>query len=359
MLYKPDFDEIVPRMEAFWRGELLDRACISVTSPNGRPRRELPVPRTPFGRRAEIGYVLDAAEAKMESTYYAGEAIPVFRPDLGPDLFAVLMGSPLEFQEATTWARPAIKSWDDAPSFEIDTSSFAWQWHLEIYPRAVERAAGRYFVAPPDCHSGGDCLLAMRGGAALCMDLYDNPEAIHAAMRGLEKAVREFHAAWWPLIEANGQRGHTTSWLTTWSPGRSNAIQLDLLAMISPEMFREFFLHELDVQCDALDQTIFHLDGPDAVKHLPVLYELSERHGRKPQGIQWEPGVGQRPMLKWIPLLKEIQSHGLNVWVSCDPQEVEKLLRELSSRGLFIRTWARGPEDADALVRLAATLAHD
>lgn len=359
MKYKPDFEAIIPRMEAFWRGELLDRACIAVTAPNGRPRREVVPPRTPFGRRADIAYLLDAAESEMESTYYAGEAIPVFMPNLGPDLFAVLMGCPLEFREETTWARPIIKSWDEPPDFEIDKSSFAWQWHLEVYPQAVERAAGRFFVAAPDCHSGGDCLLAMRGGAALCMDLYDCPERIHQAMQKLEKAVLEFHAAWWPLIEAKGQRGHTTAWLNAWSPGRSNATQLDLLAMISPEAFKEFFVHELDAQCEALEQTLFHLDGPDAVRHLELICELSRRHGRRPQGIQWEPGAGHRPMLKWIPLLRDIQSRGMNVWIWCEPQEVEKLLRELSSKGLFIRTFAKSREEADELVKLASKLAHE
>ena len=361
MLYKPDLDEIVSRMEAWWRGEPTDRACIAVTAPNGRPRRELPAPLTPAERRTNIDFILDQAEAGMESTYYAGEAVPVFRPDLGPDAFSGLLGAELEFTETSSWARKCIDDWSTPPSFEIDRDSFEWKWHHEVYEAAAERAAGRFFLGAPDCHSGGDCLLAMRGGMYLCLDLYDHPEAVHAAMRKLERAVVEFHDAWWPKIESTGQRGHVTSWLSTWSPGRSQAVQLDLLALISPDQFRESFLHELEVQCDALDNAIFHLDGPDAVRSLPVLAGLLDvnRPGSALRAIQWVPGAGGGAMTKWIPLLKEIQSLGAGLHVACSPGEVEQLLRELSSRGLFINTGTRTSEEADALVGLAARLAHE
>lgn len=361
MLYKPDFEEIVPRMEAWWRGELADRACISVVAPNGKERRGVPEPATPAERRTNIEYVLSKAEAEFESTYYAGEAVPVFRPDLGPDTFASFLGASLEFTETSSWARPVITDWDDPPSFELDRSSFEWKWHEEVYVRAAERARGRYLLAAPDCHSGGDCLLAMRGGTDLCLDLYDHPDALRAAMGRLEKTVAEFHAAWWPYIESSGQRGHAASWLKAWSPGRSNVIQLDLLALISPDTFREFFFHELEVQCDALENTIFHLDGPEAIKHLPVLYELLDvnREGSPFRAIQWVPGAGNHPMTRWIPLLKEMQSHGAGLHVYCGPGEAETILHELSSRGLFVATSAGTKQDADELVKLAGRLAHE
>jgi len=353
MRYKPDFDEMIPRMEAWWQGEILDRCCIAVSAPNGKAAREVAAPATLYERWTDHDYVLDAAEARMETAYFAGERVPVFRPNLGPDLFAALLGGTIEYREDTSWVAPFL-GWDDPPAFEIDTGSFEWKWHEELYPKAAERAEGAYLLGAPDCHSGGDCLLAMRGGTDLCLDIYDRPEQLLATMAKLEAAVEQFHAAWWPLMEARGQRGHATSWLTTWSPGRSNATQLDLLALISPQQFEEFFFHELEVQCDVLDNTIFHLDGPDAIKQLPKLYEL-ENVG----AIQWVYGAGNGPMTKWIDLLKEIQSHGKGLHLSCEAGEVETLVRELSSKGLYLSTWAEDAAEADALVKLAAELTHD
>jgi hypothetical protein len=351
---KPDFESMIPRMEAFWRGELLDRCCIGVEAPKaGVKRREVKPPPTLREKWLNMDYVLDAAEARMEATYYAGEAFPFLRPNLGPDLFAALLGGRIEYREDTTWVAPYL-DWERPPSFDIDKSSAEWRWHGEIYRRAAPRARGRYLVGAPDCHAGGDALLAMRGGTNLCMDLYDVPEKILAAMRKLERAVVEFYAAWWPLIEASGQTGHTCSWLGTWSPGRSGAMQIDLLALISPAMFEEFFYNELLVQCGILENKIFHLDGPDAVRHLPKLCELPGV-----AAIQWVHGAGKGPMTKWIPLLKEMQSRGQGLHLSCEPQEVRTLLKELSSRGVIIRTWADTAREADELVKLAAKLTRE
>ena len=353
MEFKPDFEEIVPRMEAWWRGEVLDRACIAVTAPKAKPRA-VAEPGSVEERWTNREYLIDAAEARIESTYYAGEAIPCFRPNLGPDLFSALLGGTIEYRPDTSWVAPCIHDWSDPPAFEMDTSAPEWKWHEEIYREVAPRAEGRYLVCAPDCHSGGDSLLSMRGGTDLCMDIYDHPEELLAAMRKLETAVVAFHEGWWGPIEATGQKGHGTSWLDTWSPGRSNVIQLDLLALISPQMFRDFFYHELEVQCEALDDTIFHLDGPDAIVHLPVLYEL-----QNVAAIQWVYGAGNGPMTRWMDLLKEIQSNGMGLHLSCEPGEVETLLRELSAKGLYLRTWTETPEEADELAKLAAELSRD
>ncbi len=353
MEFKPDFEDIIPRMEAFWKGEVADAACVAAIARKG-PGREVPAPATIDQTWLDIDYILDAAEARMEATHYAGVAVPVFRPNLGPDLFAALMGGSIEFREDTSWVKPFMTSWDDPPSFELDTECAEWKWHESIYARAVERAKGRYLVGAPDCHSGGDALVAMRGGTELCMDLYDVPDGIKAAMVKLTDGVKKFHAAWWPLIEAGGQRGHACSWMQTWSPGRSNAIQLDLLALISPDMFTEFFRDELVAQTGVLDNCVFHLDGPDAIKHVPTLAEVEGL-----THIQWVYGAGNGPMTKWLDLLKDIQSRGVGLHLSCDPDGVETLLRELSSKGLYIVTWADSPEEADDIAALAGKLTHD
>lgn len=354
MEYKPDFEQIVPRMEAWWQGELLDRACIAVSAPSGR---NVPGPGPAQSLQQQwldFDWVIEQYEAGIQNTYYAGEAVPVFRVNLGPDLFSALLGGTIQYRETTSWVAPFL-DWDDPVSFQLNKESFEWNWHLKMYRRLQERSRDRYLVMAPDCHSGGDALLSMRGGSALCMDLYDRPDQIKDAMARLEKAVGEFHEGFWEPIEANGQPGHASSWLRTWSPGRSNVIQLDLLALISPQMFEEFFYNELLVQCSVLDNTIFHLDGPDAIKHLPKLYELPANC----PAIQWVYGAGNGPMSRWIPLLKEIQANGRGLHLSCGADEVETLLTELSAKGLYLATHAESREEADELVKLVGRLSHE
>lgn len=353
MEFKPDFEAILPRMKAWWARELLDRPCIAVQAPNGRPVKPLPGPASPEAQWTDQDAVFDRVEARMAATWYGGEAIPVFWPNLGPDWFSALMGGTIEFREDTTWVAPFIHDWDAVPPLELNEERFEWKWFLEMYAKAAVRAKDRYFISAPDCHSGGDALVAMRGGMDLLLDLYDRPETIKTAMAELETAVLRFHSALRGPIEATGQPGHTCAWLQTWSPGYSNATQLDALALIAPDQFREFFRNELIAQYTVLDQAIFHLDGADAVKHLPLLCEIPAL-----THIQWVHGDGKGPMTKWIPLLKEIQANGRGLHLRCGPREVETLVNELSSAGLYLSVAAGSIEEGEELLRIAAKKAH-
>ena len=350
MKYKPDFEEVIPRLEAFWRGEFIDRPCMDITTPKGE-RRHVRAPDTIEKQWTDQDYIIENIEAGMESTYFAGEAVPIFRPNLGPDLFSALLGGTIHYSEGTSWVTPFL-DWDNPPSFEIDENSFEWQWHIELYDRLKERSPDRYFVTVPDCHSGGDALMAMRGGTNLCMDIYDHPEAIKAVMKNLEKVLLRFNEAFRKKVEETGQNGHVTSWLRVWSPVFATPVQLDLLALISPAMFKEFFLDEVNLQCHVAENTIFHLDGPEAIKHLPIIYELPVN------AVQWVPGTGKGPITAWLDLLKEIQSHGKGLRLSCHKDEVETLVSELSSNGLYILTEVNSPEEADELLKKARSFAH-
>lgn len=364
MIYKPDFEEIVSRMDAWWRGEILDRACIAIRAGNGKPGREMLTPASIQEKWTNLDYLLDLWEDDMERTSFYGEAIPFFRANLWPDTFSACLGIPLEFAEHTSWATPIIGDWDHPPSFHLDRSSFAWRWLLEGYRRAAERCPGRYLLAVPDVHAGGDCLLAMRGGERLCLDIYDHPEAIHRAMKQLTRTVAEFYEELFSIFEATGQRGHTTGVHAIWSSGRSAPMQVDLLAMLAPWMFKEFFIDEVKVQLSLLQNSIFHLDGVEALVHRPVLYDLCGKQADGSRatslaGIQWVPGAGRDELAQWLPLLKEMQSHGANVELFCRPAEVETLMTELSSRGLFLITACGTEEEAEDLLKLAARLTHD
>ena len=148
-----------------------------------------------------------------------------------------------------------------------------------------------------------------------------------------------------PAVECQ-KFGSSSGWLPTWSTGRANVIQCDFIALISPEMFERHFLHELVVQARWLDRTIYHLDGPDCIRHLDLLLTIPEI-----RAIQWVPGAGAPPMPHWIPLLKRIQAAGRGLHLLTEPEHVETLLRELSPKGLMVQTSVESEEEAREMVR--------
>ena len=99
--------------------------------------------------------------------------------------------------------------------------------------------------------------------------------------------------------------------------------------MISPDMFKEFILPELMEEIEWLDgKTIFHLDGPGALKHLDMLLEIP-----KLAGIQWVYGAGQPTAAYWVPVLKKIQAAGKLIHIHIVPEDLDVLLEEIKPEG--------------------------
>lgn len=70
--------------------------------------------------------------------------------------------------------------------------------------------------------------------------------------------------------------------------------------MISTQMYEELVVGELLEELDFLDASIYHLDGPDALKHLDRLLAID-----KLKGIQWVYGAGQpQPLIGFLYLKK-------------------------------------------------------
>jgi hypothetical protein len=110
-------------------------------------------------------------------------------------------------------------------------------------------------------------------------------------------------------------------------------------------MFERFFLPALRQQIAWVERSIYHLDGPGAVRHLDTLLALPRLNG-----IQWVPGAGQAPMSEWIPLLQRIQVGGKLLDLTCEDWEVFRLLDALEPAGVLIHTHCATPDEADALV---------
>jgi hypothetical protein len=104
-----------------------------------------------------------------------------------------------------------------------------------------------------------------------------------------------------------------------------------------------------------VDRTLYHLDGPGAIRHVPWLVGLEDLHC-----IQWIQGAGQPLPSHWLPLLRQIQAGGKSVQLyyggahggDADLQsEIDILCRALDPNRLFIWAQVATEEQADALVR--------
>ncbi len=348
--FKPDWPESARRLEAWWDCQVLDRAVIQVIAPrDGVAAREIPAPDTLERRWTDVEYVLSAAQERMRTTYYGGDAFPCYYPNLGPDVFAGYLGCPLEFGETTSWSFPIVDDWADVPPLRLDPENRWWKLTLEMTRAAMEVAPGRFLVGLTDVHGGMDAIAALRDPQVLCLDVIEHPDEVKRAVDALIPVWFEVYERSRELINP-GVPG-TTTWLSTWSAGRTYPVSCDFICMISGAMFDEFVLGDLLAETEWLDHSVFHLDGPTAIRHLDALLEIPGIHG-----IQWVPGstAHYEPMARWLPLLRKIQAAGRALHLSVQPEEVEPRLGELRPEGLLLQTSCRTEEDARSLVRLVA-----
>jgi hypothetical protein len=118
--------------------------------------------------------------------------------------------------------------------------------------------------------------------------------------------------------------------------------------MISPSMYRKFVLPALTRQCDWLDNSLYHLDGVNAIPQLDNILSIDSLNA-----VQWTAGEGQpcggSPV--WYDLYRRIKQGGKSVQaggVLID--EIEPLIDAVGPEGLMIFTWASSETETRAAI---------
>ena len=173
------------------------------------------------------------------------------------------------------------------------------------------------------------------------MDLFDHPEPVRAAIEAVNKAWLHYFEKCYEIIHR--WRDGYVDWLGVWSDVPAATVECDFSAMISPQMFNEFFLPALEQQTEWVERSIFHLDGPGELVNLDTLLSLPTL-----DGIQWIPA--RKRVTEWIPLLQQIQQAGKLLTMGCRPWEVDRLLSELKPEGLMLDVSCGSVGEAEALL---------
>jgi hypothetical protein len=345
LVTKPDADQAVKRMEHWWNKEILDRPTISVVA----PRKELkPMPVSHHSsareRKLDTEFMVATRLAEVENTYWPGELLPYYMPNLGPEILSTAYGCEMEFGEDTSWSIPSLASLDDIDKLRFNPDNQYIQKLLEITRLALEMGKGRFLTGITDLHPGADLAASLRDPQQLCIDIADSPDAVMRLVEAIRPAFFELYKLQDKIIRDAGQT-LSTSWLPLWSTGRYYIPSCDFSALISPKAYQRFFLPEILEEIAWLDRSIYHLDGPDALRHLDTLLDIP-----KLDAIQWVYGDGNYPAAKWIPICQKIQNAGKNLHIGIAPSEIDAFMEALSPEGVMLNMAASSEEEADYLV---------
>jgi hypothetical protein len=320
------------RFAAWWRGGCHDRPPVTL---GGSTQVHLP-PSSHASledRWLDVSYQVECALTRLEATPALGDSVPAWMPNVGPDLVATLYGAQLEFGESTSWCQHTIHEPADWHRFLQQSPDFTnryWQVIDAMTDAAAARFAGRFYVAMPDLHGNFDILSGLRGPEDLCLDLVDEPELVRRAAahasRGYVQAWRRCHQR----LLALGQP--STTWCSYLHDGPAYVPSCDFWCLVSADVAREFIRPGIVSEMAALERSIFHLDGVQALHHLDLVLGLPGLNA-----VQWVYGAGHGPARNWIDIYRRCLSAGKAVQVLAeDAADALVVLEALGPAGVWL-----------------------
>ena len=357
MSYLENWDKIKVRFEALWENEIVDRCCINITTwKKGAKLKEFSEPRDEAALltyRTDPHMINERFLELDKNVYYAGDAVPILALNFGANAYSTQFGCKPIADENTIWFTESVKDWDK-DELIYDPNDEYTQLFLKTMKELAILGKDKYFVSMGDNTSALDALAQIRGTQNLMMDFICEPERVKNATKILIDAWLHMNERQFDILKETGQDGSCIGWLSTWALGKHSQLQCDLSVMISPEQFDEFASEELTRAANSLDNALYHFDGIEQTRHLDCLLSIE-----KIKMIQWTNVPGQPPVTDCFDTLKRIQAAGKGLLLILTPDQIETVMENLSSKGLYIVTNANSEEEADYLVKLAAKLTRE
>ncbi len=350
--YKDNWEDAKAHYEAYWNKDYLERCClaISIRRTGGKnlfPDRAYTAEELYTDPRC----IHERMMNHCEHTEFLYECIPSRILDFGTAGECQYFGSIPQYTPGTIWFSPILDE-PDSNLLVYDRSRF--DRHKKITQDLVALAADNYFVGMNDNCGIIDGLAHLRGTENLLVDMVDNPDFVHEARDKILAVWKETQQEYFDVVRENNLGGSSHSWMQLWAPGRHLQLQCDYSCMISPAMFEEFVLPELEETSAAFDHATYHFDGIEQLRHLDMILSV-----KTIDNIQWTRVAGQPETSENIEALQKIQKAGKGLVLLPGRDEIEFLMRNLSHKGLQIVVGGMDSrEEAEDLVKLAVSLAH-
>ncbi len=188
-----------------------------------------------------------------------------------------------------------------------------------------------------------DLAAAVFGGERMIYLFFDRPELMKAFLGIAEGIFLHFtgiHQERTHLFH----NGYVIGSYYLWTPGQCLRLQEDAMALLSPDLYREF-VHPVDSRiASSAEFTLFHLHSTG----MHLLDLLLENRDLRILQVSKDEGVELKPIL---PQLKKIQEAGrcLVLKGRMNREELDLLKKNLNFRGLCVQAVVRDQKESDDL----------
>ena len=181
----------------------------------------------------------------------------------------------------------------------------------------------------------------------LDMDMVDDIDAVKGLLEYTDSVFTDVFNYWCDKLQASSQP--IASWPGIVTPRRSHVPSNDFSCMISKEMFDEVFLSGIIRECENAEASIYHLDGPGALRHLDSLLEIESLNA-----IQWIWGAGNGRSSDWLEVFQKCQKAGKGLQINVEMDEIDVLMENLRPEGVWMRIATPSRDEAEfALERIS------
>ncbi len=184
---------------------------------------------------------------------------------------------------------------------------------------------GKFYTGITDLHPGGDAIVAFRDPLRMNIDMIEAPEEIKSLLAYINQVYFQVYDHYYNKLTAAGQA--ISSWPGIVSTRKWYVPSNDFSCMISKEMFDEVFLPGIAEECRHMEASIYHLDGPNALRHLDSLLEITELNA-----IQWVYGEGHGRATDWLPVYQRCQAAGKGIQLYAGADELDTIMEHLHPR---------------------------
>lgn len=359
MRFKENWDDTQRRFNTWWNGDKTDRPMLHIVA---RRKKEIealePVlPATnPMDDRLDVERIVKVFRNYCRTHVFMAEAFPYVDVHLGPGSMATYLGCEPNFTQETIWYTECIHDWDQWGGISFNPDNYWWIRHQEMIKKAHLLSNDDFLVAIPDIVENIDILSAMRGPQKLCYDLIDEPALVKSCINQIDRLYFKYYDALYNIVKMEDSSCCYIGFCI-WGPGKTAKVQSDFSALISPSQFREFVIPSLRNQCRQLDNTLYHLDGPEAIRHLDALMEIDEL-----DALQWSPGDGKPDGCgkEWYPIYEKVRNAGKSMWIKIENGTVKDwikgvgdIVKAFGNQSLYFLFPVMEEEDAKRLIATA------
>lgn len=359
MKYKKNWAETQEKFRNYWKRQNTGRPLMIVVAEkeNAQPLPEELKSKDMEDKYCNAKRMVASYRHYCENHEFLGESFPNMSADFGPGSVAAYLGSDIEFKRDTIWFTECVDEWEDYPKLEFDPENPWFKKHIQLFKDIKELAGDDFLLPIPDLMENIDVLVSMRGGQNIIYDMIDDPEIVEERLQEVSDVYFKYYDSFYNIIKDESDDSCAYTVFQIWGEGKTAKIQCDFSALMSPDQFREFIQKHLREQAKQLDNVLYHLDGPDAIRHMDALMEIEEI-----DALQWTSGDHgpDGTLEEWYEIYDKARRAGKSLWIKVYSgnvddwiKNVDRIVKRYGSQALLLYFNPMSMEDATKLMDYA------